>query len=69
MKTWLARKIEVKDVLDLGDRNRENDEKLQSFDSSYFLSKSRFEGDGTKIIYYFHQVVIILRLLQVLKAL
>ena len=48
MKTCLPSKTEVNNVLDLGDRNRENDEKLQTFDSSYFLGKSRLEGDRTK---------------------
>ena len=44
----LANKIKVKNVLDLGYKNIKKEERLQTFDSSYFLSKSHFENDGTQ---------------------
>ena len=35
-------------MLNLGDKNRRKMEKLQMFDSSYFLDKSHFEDGGTQ---------------------
>ena len=43
----LASRSQVDNALDVGGKNIKNIEKLQTFDSSYFLGKSHFEDDGT----------------------
>ena len=43
----LAKKREIRNALDLGDKIREKIKKIQAFDSSQFFGKSHFEDDGT----------------------
>ena len=44
----LASKTDVDNALNFIDKDRKIMEKLQKFDSSYFLSKSYFENDGVQ---------------------
>ena len=44
----LSSKTGASNALDLEDKNKKNIEKLQTFDSSYFLGKSYF-GDDNEI--------------------
>ena len=44
----IASKTKVDNVLDLGDKNREKKERLQTFGSSYLLGKSDLENDGAQ---------------------
>ena len=47
---------EVSNALDLGDKNKKKVEKLQTFDSNYFLGKSHFEDDKSKNYLVFQPV-------------
>ena len=44
-------------MLDLGDKNRKNLEKIQVMCLSYFLGKSYFEDNGTQNYLVFQQAV------------
>ena len=55
----LATKAAIKNALDLGGKNNNNNkktEKLQTFDSSYFTGKSNFEGYGLQDYLIFQPV-------------
>ena len=54
----LASKAAIKNALDLGGKNnnKKKTEKLQTFDSSYFTSKSNFEGYGLQDYLIFQAV-------------
>ena len=44
----LANNDLVETALDIGDQNREKATKLQTFDLSYFISKSYVDDDGSQ---------------------
>ena len=56
-KIILASKTEVKNALDLEDKNRKKKEKLQTFDSRFFHGKSCFRDNGTQDYLVFQPVL------------
>ena len=44
----LEAKKQIKNVLDLGDKNREKIKQLETFDLSYIISKSDLDDDGSQ---------------------
>ena len=47
-KKSLARKVQVYNVVDIADKNREKIKKLQIFDLSYFNGRRYFDNDGSE---------------------
>ena len=48
-KRLVTKKL-VENALDFGDKTREKAKELQTFDLSYFVGKSYFDNDGTKLL-------------------
>ena len=53
-----AIKSEVKNTLDLGDKNRVKMKKLETFDASHFIGRNYFGDDGSKNHLIFQLVIL-----------